>query len=386
MSKQYTTAFLVFLALFSLATSNMVKVASTDACPDFDYRPAAFTSNLIGSLNKVPRDQRKAAFEAELKKDTLFISSSDAVKIFKEVRFERDQVSDLCKTVNGFVIRFTPVELSQIIKGVKKRLQPKVALAFRHSLSDVSVASKELVLNSVECTTSRDKIRKEFENIKVKSCFSGDSSKDVVFLIDLSGSMQYTFTKNGKTFSRLTFLKPFIVSALRSLESYVKFKIVTFASGVKVWKTEWVSASATNKAEAIKFVENMRGLGMTNTIGALREAFKVDLKEFNMLVFTDGMPTKEETDTSKIVQFVVDLNESRVKKGQVPVKLDLTTVMLGGKGTEEEEIEKAQSALLEKKKEEDTNTSTSTNTNTNTNTNDNASINISTSKSVYFTS
>ena len=340
MSKQYTTAFLVFLALFSLATSNMVKVASTDACPDFDYRPAAFTSNLIGSLNKLPRDQRKAAFEAELKKDTLFISSSDAVKIYKEVRFERDQISDLCKTVNGFVIRFTPVELSQIIKGVKKRLQPMVALAFRHSLSDVSVASKELVLNSVECSTSRDKIRKEFENIKVKSCFSGDSSKDVVFLIDLSGSMQYTFQKDGKTYSRLTYLKPFIVQALQSMESFVQFKIVTFATGVRVWKEEWSTATNQNRADAIKFVENMKGLGMTNTIGGLKEAFKIDKKEFSMLVFTDGMPTKEETNTAKIVDYVTEMNATRQKRGQVSVKIDLTTVMLGGKNTEQELKEK----------------------------------------------
>jgi hypothetical protein len=65
-----------------------------------------------------------------------------------------------------------------------------------------------------------------------------------------------------------------------------------------------------------------------------------------MLVFTDGMPTKEETDTSKIVQYVVELNEIRVKKGQVPVKLDLTTVMLGGKGTEEEEKEKADTIIF----------------------------------------
>jgi hypothetical protein len=340
MSKQYTTAFLVFLALFSLATTNMVKVTAADSCPDFEYRSAAFTSGLIASLNKLPRDQRKAKFEAELKKDTLLISSADAVKIFKEVRFEREQISKLCKTVDGFVVRFTPLELSQIIKGVKKRLQPKVALAFRNSLSDVSVASKELVLNSVECTTSRDKIRKDFENIKVKSCFSGDATKDVVFLIDLSGSMQYTFEKDGKTYSRLTYLKPFIVQAIQGLESYVNFKIVTFATGVKVWKSEWTQATNQNKADAIKFVNNMRGLGMTNTIGGLKEAFKVEKKEFNMIVFTDGMPTKEETNTGKIVKYVTEMNESRHKRGQVPVKVDLTTVMLGGKNTEEELKEK----------------------------------------------
>jgi hypothetical protein len=340
MSKQYTTAFLVFLALFSLAASNMVKVASTDACPDIDYRSAAFTSNLIGSLNKLPRDQRKASFVAELKKDTLFLSSSDAVKIFKDVRFERDQISALCETVNGFVVRFTPVELSQIIKGVKKRLQPKVALAFRNSLSDVSVASKELVLNSVECSTSRDKIRKEFENIKAKSCFSGDSSKDVVFLIDLSGSMQYPFEKDNLHYDRLSYLKPFIVKAIQALESFVQFKIVTFATGVRSWKEEWSSATNQNKADAIKFVQGMKGLGHTNTIGGLKEAFKIDKKEFNMLVFTDGMPTKEESDTDKIVQYVIDKNASRQKKGLVPVKLDITTVMLGGKGDEKEKKEK----------------------------------------------
>ena len=340
MSKQYTIAFLVFMVLFSFASTNRLKDAQEEVCPDLEYRPSSFASGLIASLNKLETNERKVFLDAEFKKSTLYVSSSDAVKILNQVKFSKSQIVDISKTLDKFIIRLTPQELVQIIKGVKSTEQHLVALAFKNSLSDVSEESKKLILGSIQCASSREKIKVEFEQIKVRSCMLGDAKKDVVFLIDLSGSMQYTFTKNGKTFSRLTFLKPFIVSALRSLESYVKFKIVTFASGVKVWKTEWVSANAANKAEAIKFVENMRGLGMTNTIGALREAFKVDLKEFNMLVFTDGMPTKEETDTGKIVQFVVDLNESRVKKGQVPVKLDLTTVMLGGKGTEEEEIEK----------------------------------------------
>jgi len=63
-------------------------------------------------------------------------------------------------------------------------------------------------------------------------------------------------------------------------------------------------------------------------------------KEFSMLVFTDGMPTKEETNTAKIVDYVTEMNASRKKKGQVPVKVELTTVMLGGKNTEEELKEK----------------------------------------------
>jgi Mg-chelatase subunit ChlD len=342
MSKQHTIAFLVFLALFSFATMNTISIASkAEVCPDFDYRPEAFTSGLIASLNKLPREQRKAALEAELKKDTLFISSSDAVKIFTKVRFDRNQISAVGSIINNYIIRFSPQELSQIVKGVKKKLQPTIAVALKNALSDVSPQAKAMVLNSIQCEGARAKVAKEFESIKVRSCVVGQSGKDVVFLIDLSGSMQYSFKKGDQTHSRLTYLKPFIVQAIQGFDAHTQFKIVTFATGVRVWKSEWVMASNQNKADAIKFVNNMRGLGMTNTIGGLREAFKVDKKDFSILVFTDGMPTKEETNTGKIVDYVTEMNAQRLKRGMSAVKIDLTTVMLGGKNNEEELKEKA---------------------------------------------
>lgn len=352
MSKQSTIVFLTFLALFSFASMNMLNVAAksqaadVEVCPDFDYRPKSFTEGLIASLNKLPRDQRKDGLVAALKKETLLVSSPDAVKIFKSVRFQREQITQVGTAVNSYILRFTPKELSEIIGGVKKRLQADLAISLKDTLSDVSPSALDVIFKSIACTKARETVIKAFEGVKRRSCVFGKMDKDVFFLIDLSGSMNYPFKKEGKTFSRLTFLKPVIVKALESFDKNTNFNIGTFATGVRVWRNEWLYATNQNKVDAIKFVNDMRAIGMTNTIEGLQSAFKIQKKEFSILLFTDGMPTIRERDTKKIVQYVVEENKSRVKRGLKPVKININAVMLGGNGTEEEKKEKADTVIF----------------------------------------
>ena len=86
MSKQYTIAFLVFMVLFSFASTNRLKNPQEEVCPDLEYRPSSFASGLIASLNKLDTDKRRVFLDAEFKKSTLYISSSDAVKILNQVK------------------------------------------------------------------------------------------------------------------------------------------------------------------------------------------------------------------------------------------------------------------------------------------------------------
>ena len=349
MSKFATTTFLVIMALISFASMNMLKIATksddidTEVCPTLTYRSDAFTNDLIKAMNAVHIEKRKDLLVSELEKDTLLVKSSDAVRILTEVRYPRGDISKVARKINEYILRFSPEEMVKVVSGQKLKLQAMVVVELSDALSDVSEATKQKIVDAVQCPKEKPKAAQALVGIKARGCVFGKMSQNVVLLIDLSGSMNFFFTLKGKKYSRLNFLKPVIVRALKSLSSENFFKIVTFATGSAVWRDEFVAATPENKEEAIAFVNRMRATGYTNTKAGLVNAFNVDKKEFDIMVFTDGLPTKEETDTDKIIAYVRNTNQHRVASGNHAVKLNMNVIMLGG-GDSESPAEKKRTA------------------------------------------
>lgn len=346
MSKVATTTFLIFMALFSLASmttlsSSISMKEAPEVCAEIEFRPSSFTDNLIKSLIKLERRQRVTKLEKELKTDILLLNPSDAVRIFQKVRFHYRDITKVCQIINGYILRFTPDELVKIIKSVKRRLQPKVAKAFADTLSDVSKDSKQKIVMAVECESSRPKVTLALANIKKRSCFFGKIDSNVVFVIDLSGSMTYKMKIRGEGMSRWQFLKPFIISAINGLPKHAVFKIITFATRVKYWKDGFVPATRQNKHDAVKFVKQVRPIGNTDTLGGIKQAMKEQKKEYSILLFTDGMPTVGETNIQKILKYIKDSNKKRVKRGLAPIKIHINVVTMGGKEKQSEKDEVA---------------------------------------------
>ncbi|PCH81933.1 MAG: hypothetical protein COB96_02315 [Planctomycetota bacterium] len=129
-------------------------------------------------------------------------------------------------------------------------------------------------------------------------------SHSMVFVIDVSGSMeQYVvdrevFRKLGFTrFEKIEVVRREVISAIESLESYVKFNIIAFASDTRHWRKKLSSANSLNKRSALDFVRKLKPIGgassgamaaaglvgsagvqkgRTNTFGALCEALGYD--------------------------------------------------------------------------------------------------------------
>jgi len=341
MSKVATTTFIIFMALFSLANMTTLSQIPTapEICAEVEYRPASFTDNLIKTLNKLERRQRAIKLQEELKKDIFLINPLDAVRIFQKVRFHYRDITKVSQIIDGYILRFSPDDVVKIVKNVKRRLQPKVAIAFANTLSDVSKESKQKIVMSVECESSRAKVIKALANIKKRSCFFGKIDSNVVFVIDLSGSMTYKMKIKGKGMSRWQFLKPFIISAINGLPQESVFKIITFATRVKYWKNVFVPATRQNKYDAVKYINKVRPIGNTDTLGGIKEAFKQQRKEYSMILFTDGMPTVGETNIQKILAYIKEKNKKRVKRGLIPVKIHINVVTMGGKEKQAEKDE-----------------------------------------------
>jgi hypothetical protein len=174
-----------------------------------------------------------------------------------------------------------------------------------------------------------------------KDCFLGDLSGHQVFIVDLSGSMNYRFTQNNKKITRLYFLKTLLKKAIESLKPNQTFQIILFNSRAKYIYGSYNSmfpATAIYKNYLIQQVNKLRvGLGKdryTNISEALMYAFKIKRKVDRILMFTDGGPTMGITTTSGLEKHLNKLIDEREKMGySVPV-VDIVLLALGGEESE----------------------------------------------------
>ena len=333
MSKFATATFIIFMALFSCVTMNKLKNASTadvveaEVCPVIEYRTDAVVNDLIKNLNSVAVEKRKALLVEELKKDTLLFKSNDVVRILSDVKFGAD-LREATKLINPYILQFTSAQFISTIKAQTKDDQNIPLEELKDTLADVSEKAKDEIVKGLGCGAA--KIKEVLKEVKRRSCVSGKMGKNVVFLIDLSGSMNYYFTLNGVKNTRLKFLKPVIIAALKSFGEENYFKIVTFANSSRVWKEDFLPATAENKAAAIEWVTNIKAIGGTNTFAGIVNSFNANRSDFSLQLYTDGIPSIGEKSLDTILSWIKNTNADRVKKGDQAVKIYANILNLGG--------------------------------------------------------
>lgn len=129
-------------------------------------------------------------------------------------------------------------------------------------------------------------------------------SRSILFVIDVSGSMEDLVVDREQfqdgdypSWARMDIVKTELARTIEGLEPYVKFGIISFATGTKRWKKKLVPANVVNKSSALDFVKNLEPLGgnsqldlplgglgagpdlsagKTNTYGALAEALGIE--------------------------------------------------------------------------------------------------------------
>ncbi len=123
------------------------------------------------------------------------------------------------------------------------------------------------------------------------------ASKDIVFVLDTSGSMADA-GKMEKARAALLF-------GVRSLRDGDRFNVINFAGEEHLMASGLVAADAAGRARGEEFVKSLRAVGGTNINGA----FVAGMRQFEpndrprMLIFmTDGLPTVGETNPQRIVE------------------------------------------------------------------------------------
>ena len=165
---------------------------------------------------------------------------------------------------------------------------------------------------------------------EVKPLDSRPLPKTVLFVLDRSGSMA------GKKLDQAKNALQFVLNNLRDDDT---FNIIAYDDRVEAFKPEPQRYSRTSRAEAEKFVANIREGGSTNIDGALKAALSMisdDSRPNYVLFLTDGLPTASETNEQRIAENARGANKYHARVFSFGVGFDVNARLLdrlsGGNG------------------------------------------------------
>jgi Ca-activated chloride channel homolog len=151
------------------------------------------------------------------------------------------------------------------------------------------------------------------------------SAKDVVFVVDTSGSM----AEEGKMEKARSALL-YGVSILRPQD---RFNVISFAGEERLMEAGLIPADEKGRQRGAAFVKALKPVGGTNInqslLASLRQFTEGERERPKILVFmTDGLPTVDETNVSKIVDNVRKASKPGVRLFTFGVGYDVNTTLL----------------------------------------------------------
>ncbi len=157
------------------------------------------------------------------------------------------------------------------------------------------------------------------------------SAKDVVFVVDTSGSM----AEEGK----MEKARAALLYGVRILRPQDRFNIISFAGEEHLMEAGMIAADERGRARGEAFVKSLRPVGGTNInqslLAALRQFIDSDRERPKMLVFmTDGLPTVDETNVNRIVDNVRKATKPGVRLFTFGVGYNVNTTLLDKLATE----------------------------------------------------
>jgi Ca-activated chloride channel family protein len=149
------------------------------------------------------------------------------------------------------------------------------------------------------------------------------TAKDIVFVIDTSGSM----AEEGK----MEKARAAMLFGVKTLRAEDRFNVVSFAGEEHLMEGSLIQADERGRARGVEFVSKLQPTGGTNINGALQAA----LKQFDssdrpkMLIFmTDGLPTVGVTDPQRIIENARGAKTGNTRLFTFGVGYDVNTALL----------------------------------------------------------
>ena len=151
------------------------------------------------------------------------------------------------------------------------------------------------------------------------------SAKDVVFVVDTSGSM----AEAGK----MEKARAALLYGVRILRPQDRFNIISFAGEEHLMESGLIAADEKGRARGEKFVNALKPVGGTNINGSLLASLdqfgEMNRERPKIVVFlTDGLPTVGETNVTRIVDNVRKATKPGVRLFTFGVGYDVNTALL----------------------------------------------------------
>ncbi len=149
------------------------------------------------------------------------------------------------------------------------------------------------------------------------------AAKDIVFVLDTSGSM----AEDGKMEKARTAL----LFGVKTLRPGDRFNVISFAGEEHLMEAGLIAADERGRARGVEYVQSLRPTGGTN----INEALVAALRQFEanerprMLIFmTDGLPTVGETSPQRIIENARAARVGGVRLFTFGVGYDVNTALL----------------------------------------------------------
>ena len=151
------------------------------------------------------------------------------------------------------------------------------------------------------------------------------SAKDVVFVVDTSGSMAET--------GKMEKARAALLYGVRILRPQDRFNVVSFAGEEHLMETGLIAADDKGRQRGEAFIKSLKPVGGTNInqslISSLGQFTDLGRERPKILVFmTDGLPTVGETNVTRIVDNVRKASKPGVRLFTFGVGYDVNTALL----------------------------------------------------------
>jgi Ca-activated chloride channel homolog len=149
------------------------------------------------------------------------------------------------------------------------------------------------------------------------------AAKDIVFVLDTSGSM----ADEGK----MEKARAALLFGIRNLRPDDRYNVISFAGEERLMENGLIGADERGRARGLEFVKNLKPSGGTNINGALLAAMKqFDRSERPRLVvfMTDGLPTVGETNVGRIISNAHSARVPGIRLFTFGVGYDVNTSLL----------------------------------------------------------
>jgi len=149
------------------------------------------------------------------------------------------------------------------------------------------------------------------------------AAKDIIFVLDTSGSMSDT-GKMDKARSALLY-------GIRILRPQDRFNVVAFAGEERLMERGLITADPQGRKRGEEFVNSLRPVGGTNINQALLTAmpqFQATDRPKIIVFLTDGLPTVGETNVGRIIENVRAARPQGVRLFTFGVGYDVNTTLL----------------------------------------------------------